>query len=410
MTVRRDFSFPVLALCFLLSGFAALVYQTAWTREFAFVFGTSELAVATVLAAYMAGLASGAALAGRFAPRVARPVLAYGLLELGVALSALAVPYLVRGASALLLAAFGGQPGLPDARAGAISLFYFASSFAIVMIPTLFMGATLPLLARHAVRSDAELGPRIAWLYAINTAGAVAGTLCTAFVLLDGLGLRGTVFVAVALNALVFAVAALLARIAPLAAPAAASAAAARGPRWVLPLIALSGVVSFSYEVLWTRLLSHRLGASVYAFATMLGSFLLGIALGSALASRLAKTAERAAGGFAFAQLGIAALSLLAFAAADRLPLALGENVALLPNAGAAFALLLPAALCIGATYPLAVRIHAGGADDASSASARVYAWNTAGSIAGALGAAYWALPALGFVGVVKACAAISLG
>ncbi|MFI5320421.1 MAG: fused MFS/spermidine synthase [Myxococcota bacterium] len=409
--MRRDFSFPVLALCFLLSGFAALVYQTAWTREFAFVFGTSELAIATVLAAYMAGLAAGAALAGRLAPRVRRPVLTYGLLELGVALSALAIPYLIRGASALLLAWFGEQPGLPDARAGAISVFYLTTSFAILMLPTLFMGATLPLLVRHAVRSDAELGPRIAWLYAINTGGAVAGTLTTAFVLLDAFGLRGTVWIAVALNAGVFLVAAALARIAPAPRdpePAGARAAAA-GPRWVLPLIAASGVVSFSYEVLWTRLLSHRLGASVYAFATMLGSFLLGIALGSALASRLARTAARAATGFAFVQLGVAALSLAAFAAADWLPLALGEEIALAPNAGAAFALLLPAALCIGATYPLAVRIHAGGAEDAGAASARVYAWNTAGSILGALGAAYWALPALGFSGLVRACVATSL-
>lgn len=409
--MRRDFSFPVLALCFLLSGFAALVYQTAWTREFAFVFGTSELAIATVLAAYMAGLAAGAALAGRFASRVSRPVLAYGLLELGVGLAALAVPYLIDGASALLLAWFGEQPGLPDARAGAISLFYLSTSFAILMLPTVFMGATLPLLARHAVRSDAELGPRIAWLYAINTAGAVGGTLCTAFVLLDALGLRGTVWVAVALNGLVFGVAVLLARIAPLpAAEQSASAATApRGARFILPLIALSGAVSFSYEVLWTRLLSHRLGASVYAFATMLGSFLVGIALGSAIASRIAKTQARALTGFAFAQLGIAALSWAAFLAADGLPAALGENVALLPNAGAAFLLLLPAALCIGATYPLAVRIHAGGAGDASAASARVYAWNTAGAILGALGAAYWALPALGFVGVLTACVAASL-
>jgi spermidine synthase len=407
--MRRDFSFLVLALCFLLSGFAALVYQTAWTREFAFVFGTSELAIATVLAAYMAGLAAGAAIAGRLAARVRRPVLAYGLLELGIALAALAVPLLVRGATALLLAWFGEQPGLPDARAGAISLFTLAASFAILMLPTLFMGATLPLLARHAVRSDAELGPRIAWLYAINTAGAVLGTLTTAFLLLDALGLRGTVWVAVALNAAVFVISALLARIAPLADVEAREAAAARGPRFILPLILLSGVVSFSYEVLWTRLLSHRLGASVYAFATMLGSFLLGIALGSALASRFARTPAQAQSGFAFAQLGVAALSFAAFALVDSLPAWLGTNVALAPNAAAAFGLLLPAALCIGATYPLAVRIHAGGAADASAASARVYAWNTAGSIAGALGAAYFALPALGYPGVVTACVATSL-
>ena len=61
--------------CFVFSGFAALVYQTAWTRQFAIVFGTSELAVATVLAAYMGGLALGASLAERFLPRIGRPVL-----------------------------------------------------------------------------------------------------------------------------------------------------------------------------------------------------------------------------------------------------------------------------------------------------------------------------------------------
>ena len=77
--------------CFVLSGIAALIYQTAWTRQFAIVFGTSELAVATVLAAYMGGLALGAALAERFLPRVTRPVLTYGLLEIGIAASAIFV-------------------------------------------------------------------------------------------------------------------------------------------------------------------------------------------------------------------------------------------------------------------------------------------------------------------------------
>lgn len=78
----------LLALCFVLSGFAALAYQTAWTRQFALVFGTSELAVATVLAAYMGGLALGAWLIERWLPRVERPVLAYAGLELGIGASA----------------------------------------------------------------------------------------------------------------------------------------------------------------------------------------------------------------------------------------------------------------------------------------------------------------------------------
>src|SRR5882672_2283044 len=89
-------SLALLCGCFVLSGFAALIYQTAWTRQFAIVFGTSELAVATVLAAYMGGLALGAWLAERFLPRVARPVMTYALLEVGIAASALfAVPALL---------------------------------------------------------------------------------------------------------------------------------------------------------------------------------------------------------------------------------------------------------------------------------------------------------------------------
>jgi spermidine synthase len=114
----------LLCACFVLSGIAALVYQTAWTRQFAIVFGTSDLAVATVLAAYMGGLALGALLAERFLPRVTRPVLTYALLELGIALGALfAVPFLLWLANAGLLAMFGGQATPPDSEQPGPTLF-----------------------------------------------------------------------------------------------------------------------------------------------------------------------------------------------------------------------------------------------------------------------------------------------
>src|SRR3954466_7480693 len=104
----------LLYACFLTSGVAALIYQTAWTRQFAIVFGTSELAVATVLAAYMGGLAFGAWLAERFLPRVTRPVMTYALLELGIAAAALfAVPFMLWLADRALIALFGGQPAPP---------------------------------------------------------------------------------------------------------------------------------------------------------------------------------------------------------------------------------------------------------------------------------------------------------
>src|SRR5262245_5174384 len=172
----------LLSACFGLSGTAALVYQTAWTRQFAIVFGTSELAVATVLAAYMGGLALGALLAERFLPRVTRPVLTYALLELGIALGAiLAVPALLSLADSGLAALFGGQDLPPDSDHAGTTLFYLLAAFVALALPTTLMGATLPMLARYAVAEEAQIGRRIGMLYAINTAGAVGGALLTAF-------------------------------------------------------------------------------------------------------------------------------------------------------------------------------------------------------------------------------------
>ena len=119
-----------LLVCFFLSGVAGLVYQTAWTRQFAFVFGTSELAVATVLAAYMGGLAAGAAVAARLGPSLRRPVLAYGLLELGIGIAALVlVPAGIAGARILYVGLFG-EAGAPPGDGGlSASLFYVAAAF-----------------------------------------------------------------------------------------------------------------------------------------------------------------------------------------------------------------------------------------------------------------------------------------
>ncbi len=418
--MKLENRFPLLVACFVLSGFAGLIYETVWTQQFALVFGTSELALATVLAAYMAGLALGASVAGRWASRVRRPILLYAVLELGIGIAALAVPAMIGVASRLQVALLGGVE-LPRASAGS-ALFYLASSFLILLVPTTLMGATLPLLARQAVRREQEIGRRIGVLYAANTAGAAAGTLAAAFLLLPRIGLGPTVWVAAAINVLVFALAALLARVAPEAGdqhrPATGSEAAAppcsaSAGAWILPLVLVSGAVSLTWEILWTRLLGHLLGGSVYAFATMLATFLVGLALGSAAASRLASDAERARRGFAAAQIAIAGLSLAAFAAADRLP-ALARKLTELGIPGSSgvalcAATLLPGAIAIGATFPLAVRVLARDASGAARASARVFTWNTAGAIAGSLGAGYLLLPALKFAATAAVATAVSL-
>jgi spermidine synthase len=414
--------------CFVFSGVAALIYQTAWTRQFAIVFGTSELAVATVLAAYMGGLALGAALAERFLVRVMRPVLTYGLLELGIALSAIfVVPTLLWLANIALQSLFGGQPTPPDSDHTSTTLFYLVSAFVALALPTTLMGATLPVLARYAVAEEAQIGRRIGLLYAMNTAGAVAGALLTAFLLLPELGLMRTVWVAAALNAVVFLLAVALAQRMPYekppqgysddATPQPAAPVRIRkysfrnfpGPAWVLPLMLLAGAVAFFQEVLWTRMLAHVVGSSIYAFGVMVASFLAGIALGGGLGAAVARTRERATLALGVALMVAAVAAAIAYL---RLESLLPASTGLLTNTMFCGLLLLPMTIAIGMTYPLAVRILASDASEAAPVSARVYSWNTVGAIAGSLAAGFLLIPELKYEGSIRVavCASAALG
>jgi spermidine synthase len=424
-----------IVVCFVLSGFAALLYQTAWLRQFSLVFGTSELAVATVLAAYMAGLAGGAAIAARWVDRVRRPIRVYGLLEAGIAISALAVPLLLSAAGAAYVWILGDLPEPPSAATFGQPLFYLVVGFLVLALPTGFMGATLPLLTRQVVRSDRELGPKVALLYASNTAGAVAGTLVAAFVLLPAIGLRGTVWVGVAINALVFVVAALISMRTPGidAEPGRAANEPLTGfvsncirplldmqrsvrdrlgdvfhaqPTWILVLMFFSGANAFLYEVLWTRMLSHVLGGSIYAFATMLAAFLTGIALGGGLSGAFAKDRRSAAMNFSVAQVAIALLSIGIY---QWMGFGIPDVRAVGAQSAFAVIVMLPATIFIGATLPLAVRILAEIPSQASAATAKIYAWNTAGAIVGAIAAGFYIIPTLEFEGALKLAVLINL-
>ena len=432
-----------LAACFFLSGFAALLYQAAWLKKLGVVFGTSHVAVATVLAAYMAGLALGAALAARFAPAVRRPVLVYGVLEGFIGVTALLVPVLLGVAQLLFIAWFGGQPEpVSDTGAGQ-TLYYLAGTFLILALPTAAMGATLPLLAKYAVSADSQIGPRVGFLYGINTLGAVFGALASGFLLLPYLGLFGTLAAGAGVNLAVFFIAVYLARlVASKTSPLADTHGVAGGPEtdlksapipeeagatgtglksvpirqenaayqvryhWIMPVMLVSGMVSFTLEVLWTRLLSHLFSGTIYAFSIMLACFLTGIALGGLVAGRLAQERGRSQGLFVVAQTLTALFSWLTYAViCTWLP----GGSTLAGKALYAFLVIAPATLFIGATYPLAVRIGARQAQQAAGVAGRIYTWNTAGAISGALLTGFFILPALGFGQTLKLTMAISL-
>lgn len=400
--------------CFWLSGMAALIYQTAWLRRFSIIFGTSELAVAVVLSAYMAGLALGAVVAATFMAKITRPILFYGVLEGIIAGVALLFPVLLGGLSWLFTSLFGHTAQLSGEASLGQSLFFFIGAFVVILIPTTAMGATLPVLAKSVISRDSHIGGRIGLLYAMNTIGAVAGTLLTAFVLLPWLGLRGSVYCAVAVNLLVFVVAVVLERSGATATTPTPPATRHHAPVFVygwrgvfLVAILVSGMVSFTYEVLWTRLLGHILGGSVAAFATMLASFLAGIGLGSLCGAVWARNSERAQVGFWICQLGIAVSAVAVYHGFDYLAaysgLVSGWKVSL------AMATMLPTTLFIGATFPLVVRIYASSATQAPAGAGIVYGWNTVGAIAGAAAAGFFLVPLLKYEGSVKLAVLVSL-
>lgn len=417
----------IVVACFLLSGFAGLLYETVWLRQFAAVFGTSEAALGAVLAAYMGGLALGAALASKFADRIKRPVLTYGLLELGVALGALSVPFGLQAANAVRIWLCGGQAELP-AAGGALEIAADTLLvFVLMLIPTACMGATLPMLARHVVGDQDNTG-RVGLLYGINTIGAVFGTLITAFYFMPTLGLQATIFVGAGINLAVFGLAALLQKSLPETDPNPTTPAPANQPAATtldppeasIPLaplavfIGLASAASFTYEVMWTRLLGQILGGSLFAFATMLAAFLTGIALGSALAVRLIRKGHSALRLFLFAQTASAVATVTMFAAIDFVPtvsqwIGSGLTGGFFANVGLCLAVLLPSTIAIGMSLPLAIEIAARGRTDLPTITGRLYAASTVGAIVGSLLCGHLLLPVLGFHGTVAVAAFVNL-
>src|SRR5687768_17464615 len=197
-----------IGLCFILSGATGLIYEVLWARMLGLVFGATTLAVSTVLAAFMGGLALGSALTARLASRIKKPLSTYGWIEIAIAIYALLVPFLfqwVDNIYALIWQQF--QPGF-----FAFSLWRFFLSGLVLLVPTTLMGATLPVLAAALVHSTGRDSNSVTRLYACNLVGAILGTLAAGFVLLPTLGIRTTIAVAAVLNVIVGVVAIILQR------------------------------------------------------------------------------------------------------------------------------------------------------------------------------------------------------
>jgi spermidine synthase len=194
---------PLLCVLFFCSGICALIYQVMWLRLLALVFGVTVYAASTVLASFMGGLAIGSYAAGRVASRLRSPLRAFGLVEIGVGVSALATPIVLEGVKHVWITL---QPSLPSSLLF-LTIVRFVAAFAVLIVPTTLMGATLPIVMRSALASDTSVGSRMGLLYAVNTAGAIAGALTAGFYLVSELGVVRSFQIAALLNTLIGVVA-----------------------------------------------------------------------------------------------------------------------------------------------------------------------------------------------------------
>lgn len=399
---------------FFLSGFAGLALEVVWVRQLGWICGTTATAVALVLAVFLGGLGLGGVLLGRLADRsptgTETPALValkrYGLLELAIGAAAAIVTLLLDAIAHP--EAGGGLRG--SAAAGAILL---------LLVPTLLMGATLPLASRVAVRSFGVAGARIGRLYAVNTLGAALGALVTGFWLLTHWGVIETGLGAAALDAAVGLAALALWRVRSRreGGGIASADAGARGPatpprpasarrlpaRMLLVLAALSGITTLGFEILWTRLLVYSTGSTIYAFAAMLAVFLFGLVGASAWASfRLARGCDPARD-LALALIAAGVLATLGLVALPALLPANPERYAfttwpalLAGTLNPAMRLVLLPALALGQAFPLLAAMRLAEERRLGREVGGMYAANTLGAIAGSLGTGLLLLPALG--------------
>ncbi|HVR69724.1 MAG TPA: hypothetical protein VMT87_02670 [Vicinamibacteria bacterium] len=402
------------------SGASGLVYQSLWLRSFGLVFGNTTDAVALVLATFMGGLALGSALAARHPCRL--PLKAYARVELAIGGAALLTVPLLRALPGAY-AALAGRLGLE----GAGDLALRALAAATILLPaTVLMGATVPIAVESLARRGRGLGGSFGRLYLANTLGGAAGVALAPFVLLPALGVSGTLVAAACGNLLVGAAARRFslgeegrARAATAAVPAPKAGGPSLPAALLRALAFASGAFALGIEVVWTRSFALVIGSSVYAFSLMLLAVLLGIAAGTVVHERMRHRFAHPGPwlGWLLAGAGLAAvagaaalgqLPALFFALMKGMPVSFGAHQA--ASFAMCLALMLPVTVPLGLTFPLLAAAGEGAGASPQAAAGRLYAWNTAGALAGALLAGFLLVPTLGLQSSFVVLGGVALG
>jgi spermidine synthase len=413
----------LLFVLFTASGFAGLIYESIWSHYLKLFLGHAAYAQSLVLALFMGGMAGGAWLASRFGARAGNLLRAYAAVEALIGLASLAFhPIFVATTEAaynLWLPALGSS--------GPAAVFKVVLAGALLLPQSVLLGATFPLMSAGLLRRHpSKPGETLAVLYFTNSFGAALGVLVSGFVLIDKLGLPGTMQAAGLMNLALAAMVWLLspgrdARLASAMSQGAVSRLnAAPHYRLLVAVALLTGAASFIYEIGWIRMLSLVLGSATHSFELMLSAFIFGLAFGGLwVRQRLDRMAEPVRflarvqvvmGLLALATLPLYGVlfELMQLVVRGTAKTGAGYAMFLAASHGIALLVMFPAAFCAGMTLPLLSSVLF-----ASPAGERaigtVYAANTLGAIVGVVTAAHMLMPMLGVKGLMVCGAALDV-
>jgi len=408
---------PLILLFLLLSGSCGLIYEIVWMKMLTLVIGNTVFTITTVLTAFMGGLALGSHLAGRLEGRIKQPLKIYGLLEGGIGVYALLLPVLIAGTEPFFRVVYQHI----GASFYFISLLRFVICGLLLLVPTILMGATLPVLSKYFLADPSRLARTVGLLYGVNSLGAVLGSLGAGFVLIPALGISRTIYTAALINILIAAF--FLWRFKDSGLPQlpagnhkvkkqkqeTAPEIITENPpavtRVVMAAAGVSGLAAMIYQIAWTRVLLLAMGSSVYAFSLIVTAFICGLALGSLVITRFIDRRKDRVLILALLQgvIGLSALGILhvlgnlsVYAARFLFDAPRSFQYIQLVEFAVIFGLVLVPTFMMGATVPVAVRICTPDARQVGKFFGNVYAINTLGAIIGSFAAGFILIPWLG--------------
>ncbi len=417
--ITRQASINCIMLVYFASGACSLIDEVVWVRLLKLTLGNTVYATSIVVSVFMAGLALGALIMGRYCDRAIKHLRLYALIEALITISAMSLPWMLKVADAVYIRLY--QTYHPTQAQLLIVQVIISAS--ILLVPTMLMGSTLPLLGRFVTALEKEAGHLVGKLYALNTLGAAAGCFLAGFVLIRAFGVMGTLYIAATLNLLVAFGGWFLSRFSSVIAEQQdVSDATGRqkivskketdGKFFLLVLAFFaSGLISIGYELLWMRSIVHLLGGFTYVFSAVLTIYLLGNVIGAGIGSRLTKRLKAPAAGFAvtFSLLGLCGIFYLPFLilwtskvlpSVNRAAEAINRWVPISPYMinplVQSILLFLIPAIIMGIGFPIAIQAWANHIHKVGRSTGTAYGANTIGAVVGGIVTGFVFIPLLG--------------